>query len=107
MHRKKLAEECGQYSQLHLQQLAMGCNMIQSWHKYVRNTDLMGAFNDDPETIETVQEMIEEEAWTKLGSNTDWWGTPKKVMTCKIRAIVEQSRIDGLLLNKGGYASCA
>ena len=44
--------------------------------------------------------MIDEEAWTEIGSNAHWWGRPKKEMTCKSRENARQSRIDGFLLNK-------
>ena len=63
-------------------------------------TILMGDFNDEPESIEAVQEMIEEEAWTEIGSNAHWWERPKKAMTCRSRANAEESRIDGFLVNK-------
>ena len=61
----------------------------------------MGDFNAEPEGIESVQELIEEEAWTEIGSNAHWWGKPMKEMTGKSRANADESRIDGFLVNNG------
>ena len=47
--------------------------------------------------------MIDEEAWTEIGSNADWWGRPKKQMTCRARANAKESRIDGFLVNKEAF----
>ena len=55
----------------------------------------MGDFNVEPESIEAIQEMIDEEAWTEIGSNAHWWGKPKKEMTCESRTNAKESRIDG------------
>ena len=44
--------------------------------------------------------MIEEEAWTEIGSNAHRWGKTRKEMTCRSRAKAEESRIDGFLVNK-------
>ena len=63
----------------------------------------MGDFNAEPETIEAVQEMIDEEAWTEIGSNAEWWGRPRKEMTCRSRANAKGSRIDGFLVNKEAF----
>ena len=63
-------------------------------------TIIMGDYNAEPESIESVQELIEEEAWTEIGSNAHWWGKPRKEMTCKSRATAEESRIGGFLVNK-------
>ena len=41
-------------------------------------TVLMGDFNAEPETIEAVQKMIDEETWTEIGSNAEWWGDQGK-----------------------------
>ena len=41
-------------------------------------TFIMGDSNDEPESIEVVQEMVEEEAWTELGSNAHRWGKARK-----------------------------
>ena len=35
-------------------------------------TILMGDFNAEPETLEAVQELIDEEARTEIGSNAEW-----------------------------------
>ena len=46
-HLKKLAKECCQYSNNHLQTFAKGCKMLKSWHKGVRNTGMMDVFKKD------------------------------------------------------------
>ena len=43
---------------------------------------------------------IDEEAWTEIGSNANWWGRPKKEVTCRSRANAKGSRIDGFPVNK-------
>ena len=35
-------------------------------------TIIMGDSNDEPESIDAVQEMMDEEAWAELGSNAHW-----------------------------------
>ena len=60
----------------------------------------MGDFNDEPESIEAVQEMMDEEAWTELGSNAHWWGKTRKEATCRSRTNAKESRIDGFIVNK-------
>ena len=66
-------------------------------------TVIMVDFNAEPESIEAVQEMIDEEAWTEIGSNAHWWGRPRKQMTCRARANARESRIDGFLVNKEAF----
>ena len=45
-------------------------------------TIIGGDFNNEPDTITSDKDMIDEEAWTEIGSNAHWWGGERKQMTC-------------------------
>ena len=43
---------------------------------------ICGDFNADPEKLQGIMTLVEEEGWIDVGLHADWWGGPPAATTC-------------------------
>ena len=60
---------------------------------------ILGDFNEDPEQLQGIMTLVEEEGWIDVGLHADWWGGPPATTTCEARPGVKASGIDGAIAN--------
>ena len=39
-------------------------------------TIIFGDFNENPEKLQGIMKLVEEEGWVDVGLHADWWGGP-------------------------------
>ena len=60
---------------------------------------IVGDANEDPEKLQGITALVEEEGWIDVGLHADWWGGTPAATTCEARPGVKPSRIDCVLAN--------
>ena len=53
--------------------------------KHTLPTMILGDFNEDPEKLQGIMTLVEEEGWIDVGLHADWWGGPPATTTCEAR----------------------
>ena len=60
-------------------------------------TLIVGDVNANPEKLQNIRDLIEEEGWIDVGLHADWWGSIPAETTCEANSKAKQSRIDVIL----------
>ena len=63
-------------------------------------TIICGDLYENPEKLQGIMRLIEEECWIDVGLHADWWGEPPAANTCEARPGLKESRIDGMIANQ-------
>ena len=48
----------------------------QNKMKQTLPTIILGDFNENPEKLQGIMKLVEEEGWVDVGLHADWWGGP-------------------------------
>ena len=60
---------------------------------------VLGDFNETPDKLSTMRELIKEEQWVDVGSVANWCGGTPNEPTCHSKENAKRSRIDGIIVN--------